>query len=137
MRKASYQTKQKKAILEYLSQTDRQHVTISQIAAHLKAAGFSVSLPTIYRCMDALIADGVVKKYVLDGNAGACFQYGGDNCGTDPIFHFRCCKCHELLHFQSSELQILSSYFAKSKDTKIDFEQTVFYGTCESCAKKS
>lgn len=137
MPRTTYQTKQKKAILDYLTQSSKQHVTIPQIAKHLKDVGVSVSIPTIYRCMDALVADGVVKKYVLDGNAGSCFQYEDDSVGPENLFHFRCCKCHELLHFQSKELQMLDAYFAKHADAKIDLAQTVFYGTCESCVKKS
>lgn len=133
MVRASYQTKQKKAILDFLQQNKGAHITIQQISAHLQQENAAVSMPTIYRYMDALVREGAVKKYVLDGNAAACFQYEDETDMPDSSFHFRCGQCGKLLHFQSRELQQLDSQLKKSASVKIDLEQTVFYGLCGAC----
>lgn len=132
MQRAPYQTKQKAAILECLYKNNGAHLTIPQIAEQLKATGSAVSTPTIYRCMDTLVAEGKVRKYVLDGNAGSCYQYdsGSEN---EELFHFRCEKCGRLLHFHSDELKQLNALMKQRKSAKIYLEQTVFYGICNSC----
>ncbi|WP_313529368.1 Fur family transcriptional regulator [Anaerotignum sp.] len=132
MQRAPYQTKQKAAILECLYQNNEAHFTIPQIAEQLKAAGTAVSTPTIYRYLDTLVAEGKVRKYVLDGNAGSCYQYNSES-ENEELFHFRCEKCGRLLHFQSEELQQLNARMKQCKSGKIYLEQTVFYGICENC----
>lgn len=132
MPRVPYQTKQKTAVLECLHKSGGAHLTIPQIAEQLKAAGSVVSTPTIYRCMDTLVTEGKVRKYVLDGNAGSCYQYDNGS-SEEELFHFRCEKCGRLLHFQSEELRQLNVRMKQCKSGKIDLEQTVFYGICDNC----
>jgi len=132
MPRAPYQTKQKAAVLECLHKSGGAHLTIPQIAEQLKAAGTAVSTPTLYRYMDTLVAKGKVRKYVLDGNAASCYQYDS-GAEKEELFHFRCEKCGRLLHFQSEELRQLNARMKQRKGGKIDLEQTVFYGICNTC----
>lgn len=132
MPRAPYQTKQKAAVLECLHKSGGAHLTIPQIAAQLTAADCAVSIPTIYRYLDTLVAEGKVRKYVLDGNAGSCYQYN-NGAEKEEVFHFRCEKCGKLLHFQSEELRQLNAQMKQRKSQKIDLEQTVFLGICDTC----
>lgn len=135
MSRLSYQTKQKKAILDFLKLNCDEHITISQISEYLRKVGVQVGTTTIYRNMDALVEQGIVKKYAMEGNAGAYFEYIGDIDEPQRQFHFRCKDCGKLLHFQSEKLQMLDAYFKEEVPIKIDLGQTVFYGICDICFK--
>lgn len=135
MSRLSYQTKQKKAILDFLKLNCDEPITISQISEWLRKMGIQVGMTTIYRNMDALVEQGIVKKYAMEGNAGAYFEYIGDIEQQQRQFHFRCKDCGKLLHFQSEELQLLDVYFKEQVPNKIDLGQTIFYGICDICFK--
>lgn len=134
MRKGNYMTKQKSAILNYLISTRGQHITVQQIAEHFAAQGTPIGVATIYRHLDAFVQERRVKKYVLDGNASACFQYDPTDAPPERCFHFRCQACGKLLHFQNPVLTRFSEAVKATDDLEIDLEQTVFYGTCKNCS---
>ena len=63
--KNNYNTKQKSLILDYLMKKNA-HATACEITAALKS---SVSTATVYRQLQKLVDDGIVKKYVTGGSA--------------------------------------------------------------------
>lgn len=134
MRKGNYATRQKSAIFEYLVSTEGRHVTVQEIAAHFEQQKTPIGLATIYRHLEAFVSEGCVKKYVLDGNASACFAYDPADAPPDCCFHFRCQGCGQLLHFQNPALTRFSEAVKAADDLEIDLAQTVFYGTCKNCA---
>lgn len=136
MQKGNYTTKQKSAILNYLTSTQGQHITVQEIAAHFAAQNAPIGIATIYRHLEAFVQEGCVKKYVLDGNASACFQYDPAGAPLDCCFHFRCQACGQLLHFQNPVLTRFSEAVKHTDALEIDLEQTVFYGTCNRCSHK-
>ncbi len=134
MKKISYQTRQKKAILDYLKSTRGRHVTIHDISKHLEDAKTPVGMTTVYRYMDALVNEGFVKKYLFDGLTGACFQYIDEALSDDSAtFHFKCEVCGTLIHFQCRQLESLQEHMMQSHQFDINSGKTVFYGQCAHC----
>lgn len=134
MARSNYQTKQKKAILDCLKASKGEHVTVQYISNYLSNTGVPVGMTTIYRCVEDFVRKGIVKKYLLDGNAGACFQYESDEeLNEIKHFHFRCSSCGELFHFECKELEMLSSPIYQNDKFHIDLLQTVFQGKCSRC----
>lgn len=127
--KNNYNTKQKSLILDYLMEKT-SHTSAAEITAALKS---SVSTATVYRQLQKLVDDGIVKKYVTDGSA--LYQYGGLNCSDH--FHLKCTECNTLYHVDCSFLSELSSHVLKHHNFSVDNHKTVMYGVCENCERRT
>lgn len=132
MSRDTYQTKQKNRIFEYLKENEGRHIKVQDIYSELKKEGASIGMTTIYRYLDKLIEEGRIKKYLLDGNAAACYQFGKHEEESLHEYHLRCVKCGGLFHFQSEEIDSLSDNM-KKKGLSLNLEDTVFSGECDSC----
>ena len=83
-----YKTKQKENLIAFLIKNKDRHTNVQEISSYLAQEGSPVGTATIYRQLEKLVERGIVRKYVLDGKTGACFQYIGDN------------SCHEHFHLK-------------------------------------
>ena len=134
MRPSSYNTKQGEAVLSYIASLQGKHVTVEQIAAHFEKEEINIGVTTIYRHLDKLVAGGEVRKYIIDGVAGACYQYAADEPEPDrDHFHLKCESCGQLFHLQCDMLDELARHVAQEHDFQINPMKTVFYGKCEAC----
>lgn len=134
MGRDTYRTKQKDRILNYLKENEGRHVRVQDIYDELKKSGIKIGISTIYRYLDKLIEEGTIKKYLLDGNAAACYQYGHQCDSDNHEYHLRCVKCGGLFHFQSEEIDSLSNNM-RSKGLSVNLEDTVFSGECDTCSE--
>ena len=73
-RSTSYKTKQREAILGYIASLKDAHVTAAQISQYFAKEALPVGKATIYRHLDKLTENGVLRRYVSDGISGACYQ---------------------------------------------------------------
>lgn len=131
MSRERYRTKQKDIILNYLKENEGKHVKVQDIYNGLKNSGNGIGVSTIYRYLDRLIEEGEIKKYLLDGNAAACYQYGTEDM-SEQEYHLRCVKCGGLFHFQSEDIDHLSNEM-KNKGMSVNLKDTVFSGECNTC----
>ncbi|MDR3075825.1 MAG: transcriptional repressor [Synergistaceae bacterium] len=136
-RPSAYNTKQSKAILDYIASLDGRHITTKQIVEHFENTEFSVGLTTIYRHLDKLVASGAVRKYVTDGVSGACYQYAADGGNCSGHFHLKCECCGALTHLQCEKLDEIPKHIFDEHSFKINENKSVFYGKCAVCLKKS
>lgn len=135
-RSKNYKTKQKEEILNYLKSVKNYHTTVQQISKHLQDLNTPVGVTTIYRHLETLVSEGIVKKYVLDGISGACFQYSEEDEFENTHFHFKCNGCGELIHFECKELEKLHIHLLNEHQMNIDLCKTIYYGICKECSNK-
>lgn len=133
---SGYKTKQREAILKYLVDNSDSHVTVCQIADYLSSNGSHVGVTTIYRHLEKLLEQGIVRKYTVDGSTGACFQYVQENSRCREHFHLKCEKCGCLIHLECSHLDELYEHIYDDHGFKINPFRTVFYGICRKCSSK-
>ncbi len=133
--RSGYNTGQRKAVLDYLKSTGGAHVTAKEAARHLQQNGVPVSLTTVYRHMERLVSDGSVKKYMLDEQNGACFQYCPEQGDPPAHFHLKCEGCGRLIHLQCDFMDNLKQHVMDGHGFSVNHKKTVFYGTCADCAK--
>ena len=127
-----YNTKQRQTILDFLMKSN-SHVTAAEIEKHLSDCGKKVGTATIYRYLNKLLAEGLVRKF--SSVDGACYQYiGNGKCHTH--YHFVCQSCNKLIHVECSALDTLSSHFFEKHGFKVDMGKTVFCGECSQCSEK-
>ena len=135
-----YHTKQKAQVLSYLERIPGKHVTALQVYDELKAGGSRIGSATVYRTLEHLVDEGIVKKYHIDAGSPACFEYVGEQAisseqaaGMVNCFHCKCEKCGRLIHLQCEEVESFFRHLQSEHEFKIDPLRTVFYGVCKEC----
>ncbi|MBE6673950.1 MAG: transcriptional repressor [Ruminococcaceae bacterium] len=130
--RGEYSTKQREVILAYLKENNA-HVTASDVIFHLKEEGCVVSTATVYRTLEKLEKDGVVKKMIIGEGTGACYQYiDGDGCSEH--FHLKCVKCGRLIHLSCEFLHSMESHIFNEHGFTVSSGRTIIYGTCAQCS---
>lgn len=135
-RKGGYQTKQKAVILAYLETHPERHVTAAELLRALTDNGTPMGAATIYRQLEKLEQEGIVRRYSLDDRGSACWQYGGEEAKSGTChshFHLKCTECGTLIHLDCEHLHEIADHVAHDHGFFIDPSRTVFYGICEAC----
>jgi Fur family ferric uptake transcriptional regulator len=130
-------TKQGEAILAYLRCHAGEHLTAAQIAQHLSQSQAQVGRTTVYRQLNKLVRAGAVRRYLVDPNGSACYQFIEDGACPAPHLHLKCEGCGELIHTGESEsLRLIDGIFRDYGYT-VDAGRTLIYGICGNCAVAS
>lgn len=129
-----YKTKQQSAIKECLEMHKDGYVTVMDIENYLKENDCQVGLTTIYRHLEKMEKDGIVTKFSVEGQPGACFQYieQGEN---QDCFYIKCEECGEVTKMECHHLAELYSHVNADHHFSINPKKTIFYGKCEKCGK--
>ncbi|MBO4877017.1 MAG: transcriptional repressor [Ruminococcus sp.] len=135
-RDSGYNTKQKEKLLSYLVANRNKHTNVQEISAYLSSEGTPLGTATIYRQLDRLVENGVVRKYTFDGKTGACYQYIDESMECHEHFHLKCLGCGKLIHLDCGHLSEIRDHIAEQHSFIIDTSQTVFYGICADCSGK-
>ena len=129
-----YKTKQRESILECLRQNTDKHFTADDIVETLRIHGENVGRTTVYRYLDKLCDEGVVRKYVISDGGSACFQLCSENCREH--FHLMCVKCGRLIHTECSYLSGVGEHVKSKHGFTLDPVRTVLYGVCAECSEE-
>ncbi len=132
-RSSSYNTRQKELILCYLRENSSRHTTANAISLYLQEQGTPVGNATIYRYLDQLAEEGIIRKYTIDSKTGACYQYIGEKHNCNEHFHLKCVKCENLFHVECDYLSELGSHILQHHSFTVDHTKTVLYGCCKDC----
>jgi Fe2+/Zn2+ uptake regulation proteins len=133
----NYNTKQKQLILNCLMQNKDRHITADEIKEFLSKGNDMVGKTTIYRYLDKLVSQGLVRKYTVEGGKSACYQYMDQMDQCRNHFHLKCVDCGQLIHLECDYLDDINKHIQSHHDFKIDHSKTVLYGQCGKCAKKN
>ena len=137
MAKGQYNTKQREELLGYLSSVAGEHVTVNDVVKHFEASGKKIGTTTVYRHLEKMVEEGIVKKYLLEPGVPACFSYIDveKECHHSNCFHLMCTECGTLIHMHCDELEETERHIFEHHKFKIDSRRTVLYGICENCQK--
>lgn len=131
-----YSTKQSRLIENVLKDNSDGHLTADEIFEKLKNSGEAVGKATVYRHLEKLYSDGIVRKFLSGDGGSACFQYMRDSSKCKSHYHLKCIECGRLIHAECKFLNELSKHILYEHGFLVDGSKTVFYGVCENCAKK-
>lgn len=129
----SYNTRQGSLILSLLQSEPGKHFTADDIITELAKGEKAVGKATVYRHLDKLIKQGVVRKYIADEGQSACFEFIDKSGDCAAHYHLKCSSCGELLHVECEYLDEVSHHISKHHGFVISPEKTVLYGLCEKC----
>lgn len=127
-----YNTKQKERVTAVLREAGGAHLTAEEIAAALSPIGMS----TVYRQLDRLTEQGVVRRFFVEEGMRSCYQYVGEDGACRNHYHFKCSVCGSLLHVECSFLDEMSAHVLAHHGFAVQAEKTVLYGVCAACREK-
>lgn len=133
---SSYKTKQKDQILDCLLKNKDRHITAEEIRNALNAEKAFVGKTTVYRHLDKLVTQGVVRRYFIEERTSACYQYVEQSGMCNEHFHLKCLGCGQLFHLDCDYLGEIDSHIKDHHDFQVDHSKTVLYGQCVSCAER-
>jgi Fur family ferric uptake transcriptional regulator len=133
--KNQYRTKQHKEILSYLETRNGKHLTVNDICVNFQEQGKAIGTTTVYRQLERMVADGIVKKYTIDNNTPACFEYVGtqERLSEPGCYHCKCEQCGRLIHLECDELAEVQKHLLNYHGFQMNPLRTVIYGICENC----
>ena len=134
-RSSSYKTKQRGLLLACLENARDAHMTAADVCDWCRKNGAPVGQSTVYRQLERLVEEGLVRKYVTGEPGPACFAYAGAERHAEggACFHCRCEKCGKLIHLHCRELAGIGEHLSEKHGFRIDPMRTVFYGLCDEC----
>ena len=133
METGTYKTKQREIILNFLKTNTKNHVTIEDVSDHLKKQNEKVGQTTIYRYVNMLVQNGVVRKYITGAGQPACFQFVENTSSCSAHYHLKCNDCSEVIHADSPVFKNIENHLNSEHSFKIDTSKLLLYGTCNKC----
>lgn len=130
----TYKTKQSMLVFDCFEKNKDKHLNVDDIYSFLKENSTPVGKTTIYRQVQKLLDEGVITKYSVDNETGACFQYSNSNCKMH--FHLKCNKCTRLFHASCEFIESVQQHVFSHHGFMVDNSKTVFYGVCSECMRR-
>jgi Fur family transcriptional regulator, ferric uptake regulator len=128
-RKIRRNSKQRQVILEELRK-QKSHPTAASLYRIVRRRLPKISLGTIYRNLDILTSEGVIKRLYTNGNEA---RYDGS---VDKYYHIRCSQCGRIDDLYDFSLDKANVKRKKIKGYKITGHYFEFVGICPDCQKK-
>ena len=125
----AYNTKNRQIVIEVLKDNKDKHLTIEDI---FELTSKEVPLASLYRIIDSLTKEGIIRKYIIDNKTSACYQYALDKIEHNH-FHLRCSSCGKIIHLECDEVSHLLKHIEEEHNFEIDVTKVILYGLCEDC----
>lgn len=127
-----YHTRQREEIIKYLEENAGSHLTTDEIARALPGVGRS----TVYRTLESLMKEGLVRRFAGAAGRSACFQYVGEQSPCHEHFHLKCVDCGKLIHLDCAKLAACRTHILEEHGFAADLARTLIYGRCLECSRK-
>ncbi|WP_293171231.1 transcriptional repressor [Oceanithermus sp.] len=119
-------TRQRKAVLDVV-QNARNHPDAAWIYQEVRKVVPSISLGTVYRTLEALVAEGQIIPLA---RAGEATRYDAN---PVPHHHLICERCGEIVDLEVELPDVLEAARAAYPGLTIRSAKIEFHGLCENC----
>ncbi len=119
-------SRQREIILETLT-NNAVHPTAEELYSLLEKEYGTASLATLYRNLNLLAANGIIKK--IDGLE----QSSHYDHNIDEHYHFMCNKCKKVYDVSAAVAPGLIEQAEKELGADIESCDIIFHGTCKDC----
>ncbi|WP_456410575.1 manganese-dependent transcriptional regulator PerR [Oceanithermus sp.] len=119
-------TRQRKAVLDVV-QKARNHPDAAWIYQEVRKVVPSISLGTVYRTLEALVAEGQIIPLA---RAGEATRYDAN---PVPHHHLICERCGEIVDLEVELPDVLEAARAAYPNLTIRSAKIEFHGLCENC----
>jgi Fe2+ or Zn2+ uptake regulation protein len=119
-------TRQRATVFEYLRQV-KHHPTAEEVFVAVKKELPKISLATVYKNLEALVACGAASKLSF-GDSAARYEIR-----TDPHYHTRCLKCGLITDVNPATVKQLMKLIEVPSGFKVQDYRVELLGYCKSC----
>jgi Fur family transcriptional regulator, ferric uptake regulator len=119
-------TRSQQKVLELLQQLN-QAIAAQDIYVQLRHQGQNMGLATVYRSLEALKSQGLIKGITLSNGEAVYSLMPSDR------HHLNCLNCGALIQIDSCPLHNLNSSLEQSHNFKIQYHTLEFFGLCANC----
>ncbi len=125
-----YSTTQRVLLLSFLKSNSEKQFSVDELYAALGDEGISRS--AIYRNIDKLSAERVVRRFTDAGGSRSLYQYvGGEECSFH--LHLQCKGCGRIIHMDPATSETVVGAALKKNGFHVDKKDTMLLGRCRSC----
>ncbi|MEF2699538.1 MAG: Fur family transcriptional regulator [Oscillospiraceae bacterium] len=128
--RGTYQTRQRRAVLEFLAQHAERQFTVDELLAAMGAAAPGRS--TAYRLLDRLAEEGAVRRFLPEGTHTAAYQATATG-HCDAHLHLKCVTCGKLIHLDETISDAVQGDLLSRAGFAVDDSRTTIFGTCADC----
>lgn len=132
LRKQGYRiTPQRLMMLEVLAKQG-DHLSAEDIHARVVSLYPYVNLSTVYRTLEMLVSEGIVREAELGGGR-RFFEIASS---ADPHHHLVCRKCGAIQHIAARHLEPVEKHLLKEHRFEVSETVLTSFGTCGKCRRK-
>jgi Fe2+ or Zn2+ uptake regulation protein len=125
-------TNQKLIILDFLRKT-KIHPTAEQVFLEVQKKLPQISKATVYRVLDNLVSEGVIKSITNKDKTGSPTRFDGNEKNHQ---HFICNNCGEIIDLYNDKIKkYLDGQQKFIKEGIADGFEINFYGRCKKCSE--
>ncbi len=128
--RGNYKTKSKD-IIDNEIKNFSNGFTIKELKESFDSKNIQIGLTTIYRHLDELEDEEVVKKYYDDKNI-AHYKFVLD-CTSDNHFYLKCIKCDKIIHVDCECINEFYAHVLKQHKFELDCKNIILPGICNDC----
>lgn len=126
-----YLTKQRRILLNYLSEHADEMLSAREIADGLADQGISVS--AVYRNLSALEEEKLIHRVNVGATREIFYQYVGAEACRERI-HLSCLKCGRTFHLEQEMANRLIDEVGQAEQFAVSRQDTILYGVCAGCS---
>lgn len=123
-------TRQRTEVFDYLSRVDH-HPTAEEVFMAVKQELPKISLATVYKNLEALVACGAASKLTY-GDAAARYDIR-----TDHHYHSRCLECGRIADLEPQGLEKMAELVKPPNGFKVEDYRVELLGYCRNCKQTS
>ena len=135
---AAYQTEQRKALIRCMQRCQHRAMTAQELADALRSdvlLEHAPGLSTIYRLLEKLTDEGIVRRLRLAEAKAQAYQMDGNDAGWENL-HLKCVSCGYLRHLPDEERDRVILTVQQACSFHIDAGQSTLYGLCSKCFRQ-
>lgn len=132
--KGTYQTQQRKILLQYLTIARDRQLTIEEIMEGMKREGQNLPQSSVYRLMKKLVEEGVVRRHAKEDSRQYVYQIIESEECHDHL-HLQCTECGKLVHLSHEATKEAKIWMQGATGFDLNQEKTFLYGKCGDCKK--
>lgn len=122
-------TKQRQVVYEVLADLSHDHPTASEVFVTAKERMPSISLATVYNCLETLTGSGAIRQVNIDREAT---RYCAN---LQPHAHFYCTDCDKVFDIGLERGADASSIWSLPPGCRVEEMHVAMRGVCGTCPK--